>query len=85
MAPLLLAPWACANGEPAPVDREDWRKAVEGVAAAGRAAYDAARTRNVDRMLETSGTLTNACAACHNIYRDVDLSGGERCTVRGAS
>jgi hypothetical protein len=36
-------------------------------------------------MLETSETLTNACAACHDIYRDVDLSGGERCTVPGAS
>ena len=85
MAPILLAPRACANGKPAPVDREDWRKAVEGVAAVGRAAYDAARTRNADRMIEISGTLTSACAACHDRYRDVDLSGGERCTVPGAS
>ena len=85
MAPILMAPRACANGKPAPVDQEDWRKAVEGVAAAGRAAYDAARTRNADLMIETSGTLTSACAACHDRYRDVDLSGGERCIVRDAS
>jgi hypothetical protein len=81
MAPLLLAPRACSNGRPAPVDRDDWKKAVDGLVAAGEAAHKAALTRNVDAMLETSETLSNACAACHDVYRDVDLEGGERCTI----
>jgi hypothetical protein len=79
MAPLLLLPRACANGNPAPVDREDWQTAVEGLIAAGEAGYAAARSRNQDEMIEFSETLTNACAACHGRYRDVDLEGGERC------
>lgn len=82
MAPILLAPRACANGRPAPVDREDWKKAVQGLIAAGEAAHKAARSRDLDKMLETSETLTNACAACHDVYRDVDLEGGERCTIK---
>lgn len=81
MAPLLLTPRACANGRPAPVDRDDWKQAVQGLVAAGEEAYKAAMTRNPDAMLNTSETLANACAACHDIYRDVDLEGGERCVV----
>ena len=81
MAPILLTPRLCANGKPAPVEREDWKAAVRGLVAAGEAAHKAARSRNLEAMVEVSDTLTNACAACHDIYRDVDLSGGERCSV----
>jgi hypothetical protein len=81
MAPILLAPRACSNGRPAPVERDDWKRAVEGVAAAGDVALKAARAKDMDAMLDVSEKLTNACAACHDLYRDVDLSGGERCAV----
>lgn len=81
MAPILLAPRMCSNGKPAPVDQDDWKKAVEGLVAAGQAAHEAASSKNLDAMLDVSETLTNACSACHNKYRDVDLSGGVRCTV----
>lgn len=81
MSPILLMPRACSNGRPAPVDREDWVRAVEGLASAGERALKAAKTRNPDAMLEVSETVANACAACHDLYRDVDLSGGERCVV----
>lgn len=81
MAPLLLTPRACANGNPAPVDRQDWKDAVDSLVLVGQEAYEAARTKNVDAMLNVGESLTNACAACHNLYRDVDLEGGERCRV----
>jgi hypothetical protein len=84
MAPLLLAPRACSNGRPAPVDRQDWKEAVNGLVAAGEAAHKAAVSRDQDAMIEVSNTLTNACAACHDLYRDVDLKGQERCTVPAA-
>jgi hypothetical protein len=35
----------------------------------------------MEAMLDVSEKVANACAACHDLYRDVDLSGGERCTV----
>ena len=81
MAPLLLTPRSCANGLPAPVDRTEWKNAVAGLAAAGEVAYKAAKARDMDAMVEVSETLSNACAACHDVYRDIDLSGGIRCSL----
>jgi hypothetical protein len=81
MAPILLTPRPCANGIPAPVTQPDWKKAVDGLVLAGQKAHKAALTRNTDQMLDVSETLSNACAACHDKYRDVDLEGGKRCKV----
>ena len=81
MAPILLTPRPCANGIPAPVTQPDWKRAVEGLVRAGEKAHKAALTRNIDQMLDVSETLSNACAACHDKYRDVDLEGGTRCKV----
>jgi hypothetical protein len=81
MAPLLLTPRLCANGLPAPVGQSDWKGAVQGLVAAGETAHKAAAARNLDAMLDVGETLSNACASCHNKYRDVDLEGGQRCKV----
>ncbi|HEY1306604.1 MAG TPA: hypothetical protein VGF24_23785 [Vicinamibacterales bacterium] len=72
-ANLLLVPGRmCENGRPAPVDREDFRKFAAGLADAGKAAYKAAQSKNLDAMVEVSGTVADACAACHEVYRDKD-------------
>jgi hypothetical protein len=81
MAPMLLIPRKCANGLPAPVDQAVWKAAVDGLVAAGEAAHQAALTKNLDEMLNVSETVVNSCSACHDKYRDVDLSGGTRCEV----
>jgi hypothetical protein len=81
MAPILLTPRPCANGIPAPVAQPDWKRAVQGLVAAGEQAHKAAIARNMDAMLDVGETLSNACAACHDKYRDVDLEGGTRCKV----
>lgn len=81
--PLLLTPGRlCQNGKPAPVDREDWKKYVADLVAAGKLAYQTAKTRNYESMLEVSDKLNDACAACHKVYRDAggtEGSGGDRC------
>ena len=72
-ANLLLIPGRmCENGRPAPLDREDYRKFAAGLAEAGNAAYKAAQSKNLDAMVEVSGTVSDACAACHEVYRDKD-------------
>jgi hypothetical protein len=72
-ANLLLVPGRmCENGRPAPLDREDYRKFAAGLADAGKAAYKAAQSKDLDAMVEVSGTVSDACAACHEIYRDKD-------------
>lgn len=72
-ANLLIIPGRqCSNGRPAPIDHPDWIKAVQGLRDAGAASLKAAQTKNQDTIVEVSETLTNACAACHVIWRDVE-------------
>jgi len=60
----------CENGRPAPVDQEDFKKWAQGLIDAGAASYKAAQSKNMDQMVEVSGTVADACAACHEKYRD---------------
>jgi hypothetical protein len=76
---LLLPGRVCSNGKPAPVRRADWVKYVEGLRQAGMAAYKAAQAKNQDAMVDVSGTVTDACAACHDVYREKKGGLNDRC------
>ena len=77
--PLFLAPGRrCENGRPVPVDRADWRQYTEALVEAGRAAYRASQSRNVAAVVEVTDQLNDACANCHNAYRDVGAEGSGR-------
>lgn len=70
-ADLLLKPGRlCSNGRPVPLDRADYRKFALGLRAAGQAALKAAQSKNMDSMVEVSGTVSEACENCHAVYRD---------------
>jgi hypothetical protein len=70
-ANLIMIPGrVCKNGRPVPLDQETYRKAAQGLADAGAAALKAAQSKNLDAMIEVSGTVSDACAACHEKYRD---------------
>lgn len=70
-ATLLMVPGrSCENGRPAPIDREDYQRFARQLADAGLAAYKAAQSKNLDAMIDVSGTVSDACAACHEVYRD---------------
>ncbi len=72
-ANLIMIPGRlCRNGRPVPLDQEDYRKAAQGLADAGQAALKAAQSKNLDAMVDVSGTVADACAACHEKYRDKD-------------
>jgi cytochrome c556 len=78
-ANLIMIPGRkCENGLPVPLEQEAYRKAAQGLADVGAAAYKAAKTKNLDTMVEISGTVSDACAACHEKYRDVP-DGKMRC------
>lgn len=88
-ANLLLIPGRmCENGRPVPLDREDYRKGVQGLIDAGQVVLKAAKAKNQDQVVEAAGTVAEACSACHEIYRDVDIAEGgakrERCTPPSA-
>ena len=39
------------------------------------ASLKAAQAKNMDQMLEIADQLTQACAACHDVYRDKIVDG----------
>ena len=70
-ANLIMIPGRlCENGRPVPLDREDYKKFAAGLAEAGKAAYKAAQSKNIDAMVDVSGTVSDACSACHEVYRE---------------
>jgi hypothetical protein len=68
----------CANGVPAPVKDPEWTKFVQEVRDAGMKAFKAAQTKDQDKMIATSETLSAACAGCHRKFRD-RRAPAERC------
>ena len=52
------------------LDREDFKKAAQGLVDAGKAALKAAKAKNVDQIVDAAGTVSDACSACHMVYRD---------------
>lgn len=77
---LIMIPGRqCENGKPVPTDQEDFRMWAENLAAAGDAALKAAQSKDLDAMVDVSGTVSDACAMCHEKYRDV-ADNANRCT-----
>jgi hypothetical protein len=74
----------CENGKPVPLGDPDYQKAAAGLIEAGKVAYKAAQAKDLDAMLEAGGTVTDACAACHEKYRDKDNL-ADRCTPTAAA
>jgi hypothetical protein len=74
----------CENGKPVPLNDPEYQKAAAGLIEAGKVAYKAAQSKNLDAMLEAGGTVTDACSACHEKYRDVDNL-ADRCTPSGTA
>ena len=78
--PMLMTPGRrCENGKPVPVERADWQQYVQGLVETGRAAYKASQSRNVAAVSEVTNQISDACANCHRVYRDV-ASNAMRCT-----
>ena len=71
-APLMLAPGIkCENGRIAPVTEPAWIKFTEATIEVSRRIYRASQQRNQEMVSELTGDLSDACAACHQAYRDV--------------
>src|SRR5262245_24581805 len=76
---LLVQGRTCANGKPVPARRQDWIKFVQGLRQAGMAAYKAAQLKNQDAMVDVSGTVSDSCMACHEVYREKPGGLKDRC------
>jgi hypothetical protein len=79
-ANLVMIPGrVCSNGKPVPNDQADFRKWASELADAGGKALEAAKAKNLDAMLDVSGVLSDACANCHNKYRETPKQPEDRC------
>jgi hypothetical protein len=79
---LILKPGRlCSNGKPVPIERPDFIKFAEGLREAGIASLAAAKDKSQDKVIEVTEKVADACANCHEVYRDKGPAGSpERCT-----
>ena len=75
-SPLMLTPGIrCENGRLAPVTDADWIRFTEQMIAVARKTYRASQSRNQEAVSEATGDLSDACANCHQAYRDIRIAG----------
>ena len=60
------------NGEPVPIERDDWKQHTARLREVGLAAAEWARRRvyDEDEVLFITGDVAEACSNCHSVYRD---------------
>ena len=83
-ANLILIPGRkCGNGQPVPVDQEDFKKWAADLSAVGVEVqkYGEAKKWTEDSALEIGGKVSDACAACHEKYRNTPKEPEDRCLV----
>jgi hypothetical protein len=81
-AELLRIPGRqCSNGEVVEVENADWIRFVDDYRQTSLAAYEAVLTKDQDTIVLASGDLSEACLACHRVYRREPTRGdtSQRC------
>ena len=79
-ANLLTIPGrSCSNGKPVPIQNADWQMWVQELRDAGMATYKAAQAKNQDAILDAAGSVSEACAHCHDESRDMPGGVANRC------
>jgi len=72
---ITLPGRTCQNGKPVPLNDATYQKGVLALREASLATYQAAKDKKQDAMLDISDKLTQACATCHDVYRDKIVNG----------
>ena len=97
VSPLLLTPGLrCENGQLAPINDPDWIKFTNRMIEVSKQTYKLSQMRNQEAVSDATGDLSDACAACHQAYRDVRVpgrpvdptnpaAGGARCLQRSSA
>ena len=67
---ILTAGRTCQNGTPVPLQQADFQQFARGMRAAGAKVLEAARARSQAKVSDATTDLADACASCHEVYRD---------------
>jgi hypothetical protein len=65
----------CANGKPVPLNDPTYQKGLAALREVAMVSYKAAQDKKPDAFLDVSDKVTQACATCHDVYRDVIVDG----------
>ncbi len=60
----------CENGEPVPVEQDNWKEFVLGLREAGQIAYKAALNQSQEEVIDATNYVAESCTNCHSVYRD---------------
>jgi hypothetical protein len=83
VADVILKPRACVNGKPAPVMNADYKKFAAFLRTVARQARAAAEKKDRDKLMDIVNDLSDACANCHEVYRDAgDETSPARCVAK---
>jgi len=70
-ANLLMIPGRnCSNGAPVPINDPTWAAFVQQLRDGGMKAYQAAKTRDSQKMIDASNALDASCEGCHRKWRN---------------
>jgi hypothetical protein len=74
---IALPGRVCDNGRPVPLDDDTYRRTAEGLREVGMAAYRLAEAGRWEEQaaFDLGEQLANACASCHDVYRDKIVNG----------
>jgi hypothetical protein len=87
-ANLIMIPGRkCGNGQPVPNDQEDFKKWAAELSAVGAEVqkFAEAKTYNEDAIIDLTGKVSDACAGCHDKYRNTPREPEDRCMVTAAA
>ena len=87
-ANLVMIPGRkCGNGQPVPNDQEDFKKWAADLATIGGevATFAQAKKYDEDAVLDLTGRVSDACANCHDKYRNTPKEPDDRCMVSAAA
>ena len=87
-ANLIMIPGRmCSNGQPVPLDQDDFKQWAANLATVGAEVqkFAQAKTYNEDAVLDLGGKVSDACAMCHEKYRDTPNQPKDRCMVGQAA
>jgi len=84
---IALPGRVCQNNKPVPLDDPVYQKGLAALREVAQLSYDTAKARkyDADAMLNVADKVTQACATCHDVFRDRVVDGKpigmeDRCT-----
>src|SRR5580704_12556038 len=83
---LIMKPGRkCDNGKPVPMQNADFQKFAQGLRDTSKKVLALANTKDKEKVSDAANDLADACANCHEVYRDKgDAKSPLRCSAPAA-